>query len=75
MLDKIIRILTELLLIPWPQGISPLVYIEKNEDQGDSLNLTEDVSDEDESDNNYHNLPVKRLKLFRRYPWKRQNTR
>lgn len=75
MLDRAISSLTELLVVPWPQGISPLVYIENNEEENDSSNMVDDISNEDDSDNYYQNVPVKRLKVYRRFPWKRQNPR
>ncbi|KAJ8952518.1 hypothetical protein NQ318_003314, partial [Aromia moschata] len=71
-LEKMGGILAKILILPWPKGISPLLYVENN--------LAEE---EEEAENNlepdeYQNLssmPAKRTRYYRKYPWKRQNSR
>lgn len=64
-LEKLSNILTKLLVVPWPEGESPLLYVENS-------------GPEYSTDSNGIELPhfsLKRSKYYRKYPWKRQNNR
>ncbi|EFA03985.1 uncharacterized protein LOC103312994 [Tribolium castaneum] len=67
------KILANVLLQPWPKGVSPILYVEDIS----SANLHEQTpvnSDTAEIDD-INNLPLKRSRYYRKYPWKRQNSR
>lgn len=65
-LSNLKELLENILILPWPEGISPLVYVEyepsKNNDDDDEI-LTPS------------NAILKRSRFYRKYPWKRQNPR
>ncbi|KAJ8969682.1 hypothetical protein NQ317_006651 [Molorchus minor] len=73
-IDKIGNILTRLLIVPWPNGISPLLYVETNPVPEEEQEVIENnlVSDDYE---NLTPVPSKRTRYYRKYPWKRQNSR
>lgn len=72
-LEKLGNILAKLLLIPWPQGSSPLVYVEQSSVEEDNPI----VQDDQDYPNDLYYRPsyTKRTRYYRRYPWKRQNSR
>ncbi|XP_060518559.1 uncharacterized protein LOC132697664 [Cylas formicarius] len=73
-LDRVGMFLTKLLLVPWPEGSSPLLYIEKDDDQVVRSEL-DDVGDGGTLELEDPGLRAKRTRYYRKYPWKRQNNR
>nr|XP_023027232.1 uncharacterized protein LOC111515237 [Leptinotarsa decemlineata] len=73
-LEQAIDILRKLLILPWPNGESPLLYVENNNvaQQPDNSIFNDHVVEEDEQVNP---VPMKRMRYYRKYPWKRQNVR
>ncbi|XP_023310262.1 uncharacterized protein LOC108907214 [Anoplophora glabripennis] len=70
-LEKIDSILTSLLISPWPHGISPILYVENN-----PVSVEDELlSDTPTPDESLHPVPPKRTRYYRKYPWKRQNSR
>lgn len=64
--------------MPWQNGFSPFIYIDDDPDTINLLNMEEEAEEEDLNNDEtikYQRMPVKRLKVYRRYPWKRQNNR
>lgn len=62
------KFLARVLVLPWPDDFLPLLYVEKperpeDEQFSDKAELTQRIS------------PVKRMRYYRKYPWKRQNSR
>ncbi|XP_030767861.1 uncharacterized protein LOC115891523 [Sitophilus oryzae] len=72
------NVLAKLLLLPWPQGASPLLYVEEPHESIDELR--QEIFDQAEPNdivNEQEIRPIapKRSKYYRKYPWKRQNNR
>ncbi|XP_019867461.2 uncharacterized protein LOC109596369 [Aethina tumida] len=67
-LKEIGQILEQILLMPWPKGVSPLLYVE-NYSREDEPEINENNLDE------FDIAPKKRSRYYRKYPWKRQNAR
>ncbi|KAJ8964628.1 hypothetical protein NQ314_004734 [Rhamnusium bicolor] len=67
-LDKIGDFLTKLLIVPWPKNISPLLYVEYIPEQ-------EELLENSQIEESVHPAPLKRTRIYRKYPWKRQNSR
>lgn len=67
------RYLTDILIQPWPKGSSPLIYVESNEPS----NYANDIKDAyvPEYEPEISPTPYKRSRYYRKYPWKRQNSR
>ncbi|XP_076271544.1 uncharacterized protein LOC143203260 [Rhynchophorus ferrugineus] len=71
-------VLAKLLLLPWPQDASPLLYVEEPQSLDNLRREIFDSADPSEPENNEQELrPMssKRSKYYRKYPWKRQNNR
>ncbi|XP_044750966.1 uncharacterized protein LOC123311205 [Coccinella septempunctata] len=66
-IEDYIQLLSSVLMKPWPSGLSPLVYIEKEFDQ---ILRNEDAQMYSESSNLSED---KRSKYYRKFPLKRQN--
>ncbi|KAJ8917436.1 hypothetical protein NQ315_005483 [Exocentrus adspersus] len=67
-LEKINHLLTELLITPWPPGTSPSIYIKDN-------SVSEAEEPYPNLDRSLNSSPRKRSRIYRKYPWKRQNPR
>ncbi|CAH1113898.1 unnamed protein product [Psylliodes chrysocephalus] len=76
-LDETIRALSTLLIIPWPNGESPFIYIEnpkKPLDLESPKFIEEEEAEVDRVDGNEINpVPSKRMRYYRKYPWKREH--
>ncbi|KRT84469.1 hypothetical protein AMK59_870, partial [Oryctes borbonicus] len=78
-LQQLTNYLTYMLLRPWPITGLPLLYIEDYpvgpEFQEQDANIS--AFDENFNDDNeiIKQLPYKRSRYYRKYPWKRQNSR
>lgn len=70
-LDMAMRLLTKLLIVPWPDGESPLLYVDNDSPSAE----VSPMGRENYSDDINRDKPVKRMKVYRKYPWKRQNQR
>ncbi|VEN52525.1 unnamed protein product [Callosobruchus maculatus] len=68
-LDQAVYLLTRLLLMPWPKDSSPLIYVEENQQSALPNNVEQNTLTE------YSGVPKKRTRYYRKYPWKRQNSR
>nr|CAH7729799.1 unnamed protein product [Callosobruchus chinensis] len=68
-LDQAVYLLSRMLLMPWPKDSSPLVYVEDNQQSALPNNVEKDTFSE------YSGLPKKRTRYYRKYPWKRQNSK
>ncbi|CAG9862823.1 unnamed protein product [Phyllotreta striolata] len=76
-IDDTIRALSTLLVLPWPNGQSPIMYIETPKTPPYFINeANDDVEEEEESigDNEIGPVPSKRMRYYRKYPWKRENS-
>ncbi|XP_050514999.1 uncharacterized protein LOC126890187 [Diabrotica virgifera virgifera] len=74
-LEQAIRVLSKLLILPWPSGESPFIYIEAPR-KPVTYNFPEiNTSDEEqtEENNDVGPAPSKRMRYYRKYPWKREN--
>ncbi|KAJ3655694.1 hypothetical protein Zmor_014815 [Zophobas morio] len=72
-LEHLGKMLANVLIQPWPRGLSPLVYVENAPPeyfQGDETVESDPVDVEENA-----NIPFKRSRYYRKYPWKRQNSR
>lgn len=76
-IDYLSGVLTNILLQPWPKNKLPLVYLEeekRNEELIDDIYPETFLGPEDDIEI-INNLPNKRSRFYRKYPWKRQNSR
>ncbi|RZC42144.1 uncharacterized protein BDFB_013317, partial [Asbolus verrucosus] len=71
-LEHLGRLLANILVQPWPRGASPILYVEEYP--------SESIQGQAPLENNFYegqeiNTPYKRSRYYRKYPWKRQNSR
>lgn len=78
-LQQITNYLTYVLLRPWPVTGLPLLYVE---DEPANARFQEPEGGMSEIDGNFEmdnevmrQMPYKRSRYYRKYPWKRQNSR
>lgn len=72
-LDRAVNLLARLLMMPWPKNTSPIVYLDDNDIPDETNELTHDKSIYEYD--NFNTPPLKRSRYYRKYPWKRQNTK
>nr|UXO98182.1 RFLamide [Tenebrio molitor] len=71
-LEHLGRLLANVLLQPWPKNISPILYVEDHSSESIPNEIPENEIVETEELNS---IPFKRSRYYRKYPWKRQNSR
>lgn len=75
--DFMSGVLTNILLQPWPKNKLPLIYVEeekRNEELFDDI-YPETVIGRRDDFQILNTVPNKRTRYYRKYPWKRQNSR
>lgn len=77
-IQQLTNYLTYILLRPWPVTGLPLLYVEDYPDATEYQDRMEgfsEMEDNFDTDNQIRQIPYKRSRYYRKYPWKRQNSR
>ncbi|XP_056644324.1 uncharacterized protein LOC130899871 [Diorhabda carinulata] len=71
-LEEAMRVLSKLLILPWPSGESPFIYIEspRKPIYNENTNIPDIIGEDGDG---IGPTPSKRMRYYRKYPWKREN--